>query len=159
MEEHEVDGQVRKLFAHRKGTTRAFGPGHLSIPEAMRPCGQPVLIGRSMSRHAALRRYGGKQVAQELEAGGILFAKNIGATVVGLHVILVPHEDRLEAWMHHDPHHPERAHCDLIDMASHGWKGDETQLPGCVTLKVLHHCKVPGLVHKPARERTHVGVE
>ena len=30
-------------------------------------------------------------------------------------------------------------------------------LLGSVTLKVLHHCKVPVLVHKPARERTHVG--
>jgi tRNA-splicing ligase RtcB len=101
VEEHEVDGRVRKLFVHRKGATRAFGPGHPSIPQALRPYGQPVLIGgsmgtasyvlagtqqamqlsfgsachgagRRMSRHEALKRYGGKHVAQELETRGIL---------------------------------------------------------------------------------------
>ena len=37
-----------ELFVHRKGATRAFGPGHASLPEALRPVGQPVLIGGSM---------------------------------------------------------------------------------------------------------------
>lgn len=101
VEEHEVDGQTKKLFVHRKGATRAFGPGHIAIPEPLRPYGQPVLIGgsmgtasyvmagtqqgmrlcfgsachgagRSMSRHAALQRYGGQHVAHELAARGIL---------------------------------------------------------------------------------------
>jgi len=101
LEEHEVDGQARKLFVHRKGATRAFGPGHPSIPAPLRRFGQPVLIGgsmgtasyvlagtaqsmslsfgsachgagRSMSRHQALKQYGGRQVARELEARGIL---------------------------------------------------------------------------------------
>ena len=47
-EEHEVDGQKRQLFVHRKGATRAFGPGHPALPEAFRGSGQPVLIGGSM---------------------------------------------------------------------------------------------------------------
>jgi tRNA-splicing ligase RtcB len=101
LEEHEVDGQRKSLFVHRKGATRAFGPGHPSIPAPLRPYGQPVLIGgsmgtasyvlagtaqgmalsfgsachgagRRMSRHEALRRWGGRQVTQHLETRGIL---------------------------------------------------------------------------------------
>jgi len=48
MEEHRVDGQLRELFVHRKGATRAFGPGHAELPPPLRPFGQPVLIGGSM---------------------------------------------------------------------------------------------------------------
>ena len=48
VEPHIVDGKHRQLFVHRKGATRAFGPGHESLPEALRPFGQPVLIGGSM---------------------------------------------------------------------------------------------------------------
>ncbi|HYQ92465.1 MAG TPA: RtcB family protein, partial [Candidatus Competibacteraceae bacterium] len=48
VETHEIDGQPRRLFVHRKGATRAFGPGHPAIPEALRAVGQPVLIGGTM---------------------------------------------------------------------------------------------------------------
>ncbi|MFZ2295692.1 MAG: RtcB family protein, partial [Polaromonas sp.] len=48
LEEHRVDGQLRQLYVHRKGATRAFGPGHPDLPEALRAAGQPVLIGGSM---------------------------------------------------------------------------------------------------------------
>src|SRR3990170_6313148 len=48
VEPHVVAGKRRDLFVHRKGATRAFGPGHTSLPEALRPVGQPVLIGGSM---------------------------------------------------------------------------------------------------------------
>jgi tRNA-splicing ligase RtcB len=100
-EEHEVNGEKRRLFVHRKGATRALGPGHPSIPEALRAVGQPVLIGgsmgtasyilvgtaqgmhqsfgsachgagRAMSRHAAYRQWKGRQVIDELAARGIL---------------------------------------------------------------------------------------
>ena len=47
-EAHVVEGKRRNLFVHRKGATRAFGPGHESLPAALRPVGQPVLIGGSM---------------------------------------------------------------------------------------------------------------
>ncbi|MEK7758936.1 MAG: RtcB family protein, partial [Pseudomonadota bacterium] len=94
-EEHVVDGVPRRLFVHRKGATRALGPGHPAIPEALRAVGQPVLIGgtmgtasyilvgtaqgmlqsfgsachgagRAMSRHAAYRQWQGRQVIDEL---------------------------------------------------------------------------------------------
>ena len=47
-EEHSVAGQTRRLFVHRKGATRAFGPGHASLPVEIRSAGQPVIIGGSM---------------------------------------------------------------------------------------------------------------
>jgi tRNA-splicing ligase RtcB (3'-phosphate/5'-hydroxy nucleic acid ligase) len=101
VEPHEVDGTRRELFVHRKGATRAFGPGHESLPEALRAVGQPVLIGgsmgtgsyilagetsgeakafssachgagRALSRHAALKRWSGRRIVDELAAEGIL---------------------------------------------------------------------------------------
>ena len=100
-EEHEVDGRPRRLFVHRKGATRAFGPGHPAVPESLREFGQPVLIGgsmgtasyvlaglatgerlalssachgagRSMSRHQATRQWQGRRLVDELEARGVL---------------------------------------------------------------------------------------
>jgi tRNA-splicing ligase RtcB len=47
-EEHEVDGKRRLLFVHRKGATRALGPGHEEVPLEYRAVGQPVLIGGTM---------------------------------------------------------------------------------------------------------------
>jgi tRNA-splicing ligase RtcB len=93
--------QKKELFVHRKGATRAFGPGHPDIPAALREAGQPVLIGgsmgtgsyvlagtresealafssachgagRAMSRHQALRTWQGRQVVDELAARGII---------------------------------------------------------------------------------------
>jgi tRNA-splicing ligase RtcB len=101
VETHTVDGEPRKLFVHRKGATRAFGPGHASLPAALRPVGQPVLIGgsmgtgsyilageaaaaekafssachgagRAMSRHGALKRWSGRKIIDELASRGIL---------------------------------------------------------------------------------------
>ena len=91
----------RKLYVHRKGATRAFGPGHSELPAALRDAGQPVLIGgsmgtgsyvlagseqseslafssachgagRAMSRHQALRTWQGRAVVDELAARGIV---------------------------------------------------------------------------------------
>jgi len=101
VETHAVDGRERKLFVHRKGATRAFGPGHESLPQALRAVGQPVLIGgsmgtgsyvlvgeataetkafasachgagRALSRHAALKQWSGRKVVDELAERGII---------------------------------------------------------------------------------------
>jgi tRNA-splicing ligase RtcB len=101
VERHEVDGKQRELYVHRKGATRAFGPGHAELPEALRPIGQPVLIGgsmgtgshilvgtetsekkafssachgagRALSRHAALKLWSGRALIEELATEGIL---------------------------------------------------------------------------------------
>jgi tRNA-splicing ligase RtcB len=100
VEPHMVNGKRRDLFVHRKGATRAFGPGHESLPAALRSAGQPVLIGgsmgtgsyilagdatseqkafssachgagRAMSRHAALKHWSGRQIIDDLAAAGI----------------------------------------------------------------------------------------
>ncbi len=101
VEEHQVDGRSMRLFVHRKGATRAFGPGDPDLPEALRTVGQPVLIGgtmgtasyilvgtkesekhsfssschgagRQMSRHQALKNWQGRQVIDDLAKRGIL---------------------------------------------------------------------------------------
>jgi len=48
LEQYEIDGQPRKLLVHRKGATRAFGPGMEGIPDRYKKTGQPVIIGGSM---------------------------------------------------------------------------------------------------------------
>ena len=53
-ETHVVSGGKKKVWVHRKGATRAFGPGHPAIPEVLRPLGQPVLIPGDMGRYSFL---------------------------------------------------------------------------------------------------------
>jgi tRNA-splicing ligase RtcB len=48
VEEHEMDGRRIRVCVHRKGSTRAFGPGSSVLPEDLRDIGQPVLIPGSM---------------------------------------------------------------------------------------------------------------
>lgn len=100
IEEHEVDGRRVKVCVHRKGATRAFGPGSPALPDIYRDIGQPVLVpgsmgtaswvllgtagsmaqtfgstchgaGRMMSRHQAKRSIRGSELREEMEAGGI----------------------------------------------------------------------------------------
>ncbi len=47
-EEHKGRG----LLVHRKGATRAFGPGHPELPRVYRPVGQPVLVPGDMGRYS-----------------------------------------------------------------------------------------------------------
>ena len=49
-----MDGVRRRLCVHRKGATRAFGPGHPALPAAVRAIGQPVLIPGDMGRYSFL---------------------------------------------------------------------------------------------------------
>jgi tRNA-splicing ligase RtcB len=101
LEQHEVNGKTKSLFVHRKGATRAFAPGHPTLPPDLRQAGQPVLIGgtmgtasyilagteksmllaygsachgagRSMSRRKATKQWRGGNVIQELADRGIL---------------------------------------------------------------------------------------
>jgi tRNA-splicing ligase RtcB (3'-phosphate/5'-hydroxy nucleic acid ligase) len=51
-EEHVIDGRKRNVCVHRKGATRAFGPGHPELPEKLRALGQPVLIPGDMGRYS-----------------------------------------------------------------------------------------------------------
>ncbi len=47
-ETHVVDGEHKEVMVHRKGATRAFGPGRKELPEVYQETGQPVLIPGSM---------------------------------------------------------------------------------------------------------------
>lgn len=100
-ERHRVGSGERLLYVHRKGATRAFGPGHPEVPERYRAVGQPVIIGgsmgtgsyvlagadtsearafssashgagRAMSRHKALALWRGRELVDSLAAQGIL---------------------------------------------------------------------------------------
>ncbi|MCA9969778.1 MAG: intein-containing RctB family protein [Anaerolineales bacterium] len=100
IETHEIDGRQLEVCVHRKGATRAFGPGSAVLPDAYRDIGQPVLVpgsmgtaswvlvgtdgsmaqsfgstchgaGRTMSRREAKRSVRGSALRDELEAGGI----------------------------------------------------------------------------------------
>lgn len=100
LETHVVEGAERKLLAHRKGATRAFGPGHPSLPLDLRAAGQPVFIGgsmgtasyilagaaegmersfgsachgagRAMSRKQASKRWRGREVVEQLRQQGV----------------------------------------------------------------------------------------
>jgi tRNA-splicing ligase RtcB len=100
LEEHQVDGQRKKVFVHRKGATRAFGPDHSDVPQDYRDVGQPVIIpgdmgtasyvlagtgkamtetwgstchgaGRTMSRQQAMRQFTSAQIKEDMRRDGI----------------------------------------------------------------------------------------
>ena len=56
LETHQVDGQPRQLWVHRKGATRALGPGHPELPSRYRAVGQPVLVPGDMGRASYVLR-------------------------------------------------------------------------------------------------------
>jgi len=100
LETHMVAGTKRRLLVHRKGATRAFGPGHAALPPDLRGVGQPVFIGgsmgapsyilagaeegmarsfgsachgagRAMSRKQAAKRWKGREVVERLAREGV----------------------------------------------------------------------------------------
>lgn len=52
VEDHYINGKLKTLYVHRKGATRALGPGHPSLPADLRHIGQPVLVGGSMGTNS-----------------------------------------------------------------------------------------------------------
>jgi tRNA-splicing ligase RtcB len=110
-ETHEVEGETKELFVHRKGATRAFPAGHPEVPDAYQTVGQPVIIpgsmgagsyvlrggensmersfgstahgaGRLMSRTQAKNEYWGGDVQDELREQSQIYVKaQSGATI------------------------------------------------------------------------------
>jgi len=103
IEEYDIDGKTRRLCVHRKGATRAFGPGHPELPDRYKEVGQPVIVpgsmgtasymlvgtnesaalsfsstchgaGRAMSRTAAKKQMSGQDLKRDLENQGIVLA-------------------------------------------------------------------------------------
>lgn len=100
LEEHEIDGKMKKVYVHRKGATRAFGPGQKDLPDDYKEIGQPIILpgsmgtasyvlvgtdvamketfgstahgaGREMSRHEAINSFKGEKVKADLEKKNI----------------------------------------------------------------------------------------
>lgn len=100
VEEHDIGGRRVRVCVHRKGATRAFGPGSPVLPDVYRDIGQPVLVpgsmgtaswvllgtagsmdqtfgstchgaGRTMSRSQAKKQVRGSELRESMEAGGI----------------------------------------------------------------------------------------
>lgn len=99
LETHEIDGRLRKVLVHRKGATRAFGPGMEGVPAEYSAAGQPVIIGgsmesgsyllagaatgdssfystahgsgRTMSRAQAKKKFHGRELQRQMESRGI----------------------------------------------------------------------------------------
>ena len=99
LERHMIKGKMRELLVHRKGATRAFGPGMEGLPARYKETGQPVIIGgsmetgsyllsglstgaetfyttahgsgRTMSRHQAKKMYRGSKLLHDMEERGI----------------------------------------------------------------------------------------
>jgi len=63
LEEHDVNGEKRKLLVHRKGATRAFPPGHSGLSARYRKTGQPVIVPGDMGRMSFI--LAGRQGAME----------------------------------------------------------------------------------------------
>ncbi|WP_336364109.1 RtcB family protein [Halalkalicoccus salilacus] len=63
-EVHEVNGEERELYVHRKGATRAFPAGRPEVPEAYRDVGQPVIIPGSMGAGSYVLRGGSESMAE-----------------------------------------------------------------------------------------------
>jgi tRNA-splicing ligase RtcB len=101
VEKHQINGDQAEVVVHRKGATRAFGPGFAGLPEEYQAIGQPVLVpgsmgtsswilvgtegsmgqtfgsschgaGRTMSRTQAKKTVWGEDLRDELEAKGIV---------------------------------------------------------------------------------------
>ena len=54
IEKYNIDGNEKTLCVHRKGATRAFGPGHPALPPRYKKTGQPVIIPGDMGRNSYL---------------------------------------------------------------------------------------------------------
>ena len=56
IEEHTIEGKQQKVCVHRKGATRAFGPGSDELPAELKKIGQPVIIPGSMGARSYIVR-------------------------------------------------------------------------------------------------------
>lgn len=91
-EKYSVDGREKLLFVHRKGATRAFGPGNPTVPEIYRTIGQPVIIPGDMGRNSYLL-LGTKRAEEETfgttaHGAGRLMSRTAALNAPGRHTLL-----------------------------------------------------------------------
>ena len=87
LEQHRVDGELLDLIVHRKGATRAFGPGIPDVPDIYREVGQPVIIGGSMETGSAL-----------LVGTARAMAETFGSTAHGAGRMMSRHQAKRRVW-------------------------------------------------------------
>ncbi|WP_336326089.1 RtcB family protein [Halovenus sp. HT40] len=63
-ESHDIDGEDREVFVHRKGATRAFPAGRPELPDAYSDVGQPILIPGSMGAGSYILRGGENSLSE-----------------------------------------------------------------------------------------------
>lgn len=107
-EDHLIDGKPKKLCVHRKGATRAFGPGAAELAPVFQATGQPVLVpgdmgrasyvmagqgnpltwcsachgaGRARSRVQSLKSWGGRNPIEHMQRQGVLVMASSHRTI------------------------------------------------------------------------------
>ena len=127
---HQVSGREKELIVHRKGATRALGPGHPDLPARYAKVGQPVLVpgdmgtasyvlkgtaramaetfasaahgaGRAMSRTRAKKAARGRDLRAELAAKRVIVRAASGKTLAEEMPEAYKDIDRVARVMHH----------------------------------------------------------
>ncbi|MEI8330403.1 MAG: RtcB family protein [Methanomicrobiales archaeon] len=107
IEEHTVEGKLQKVCVHRKGATRAFGPGSDELPTELKKIGQPVIIPGSMGTSSFVLRgtrtaiektfgstcHGAGRIMSRTQAKKSLSGKDITAHLLKAGIIVRAHCD------------------------------------------------------------------
>jgi len=92
IEKHIVDGKEKALCVHRKGATRAFGPGHPALPERYKKSGQPVIIPGDMGRNSYLlvgtQKAMGETFGSTCHGSGRVMSRTAAAKSINLDMLL-----------------------------------------------------------------------
>jgi tRNA-splicing ligase RtcB len=107
IEEHAVNGKQQNVCVHRKGATRAFGPGSDELPPDLKRIGQPVIIPGSMGTSSFVLRgtktamettfgstcHGAGRIMSRTQAKKSLSGKYITANLLKAGIIVRAHSD------------------------------------------------------------------
>ncbi len=137
IEEHVIDGSKVKVYMHRKGATRAFGPGSKDLPQSYRDVGQPIIIPGSMGTASYLLVGTAK---------GML--ETFGSTAHGAGRIMSRVQAKKQFWGETVKKELEK---DKIYIKGHSLKGVSEEAPGAYkdieeVVKVSHEAGIGNLV-------------
>lgn len=141
VETHEVEGERKEVVVHRKGATRAFGPGAPQLPEDYRGIGQPVLVGGTMGTYSYILH--GTDKAMRETFGSALHGA--GRTMSRRQAIKQFRADQLTEWLSKQG----------IVIRGHSRRGLAEEAPGAYkdvqeVVDIMHEA---GIIRKVARVR------
>jgi tRNA-splicing ligase RtcB len=141
VEEHQVGGVSKPVVVHRKGATRAFGPGRTEVPKAYRAVGQPVLVGGTMGTYSFILH--GTEKAME---------ETFGSALHGAGRVLSRNQALKQFWG--DTLIKELAAQGIV-LRGHSKKGLAEEAPGAYkdVLEVVDIMHEAGIIRKVARVR------